>query len=175
MKPFLAFAASTFLLTHGFGVAADPTAKEALQHRKLPDLEEVIASLEGTGGEGLRAVQVGEPPQITVPLHFKYDSVELTTAEERAWLRDVAVKAFQTPRFERHVFVIEGHTDSRGEPSYNLELSQRRADTIRDLLISLGVSPDRLRASGKGEFEPVAEGENEDAYQQNRRVIFIRQ
>jgi OOP family OmpA-OmpF porin len=70
--------------------------------------------------------------------------------------------------------VIEGHTDSTGEAAYNLDLSQRRADSVRDYLIdNYGISPDRLTAKGYGEERPVASNDTAEGRTQNRRVIAV--
>ncbi|HUG04793.1 MAG TPA: OmpA family protein, partial [Steroidobacteraceae bacterium] len=52
---------------------------------------------------------------------------------------------------------IEGHTDSVGSAEYNQALSQRRADSVRSFLIQQGIGPERIRTSGKGEHQPVAD------------------
>jgi outer membrane protein OmpA-like peptidoglycan-associated protein len=72
----------------------------------------------------------------------------------------------------RHV-LIKGHTDSSGSDSYNFELSQRRAESVRDFLISTGVSPDRITARGYGEAYPVASNDTTSGRQQNRRVAVV--
>jgi len=69
--------------------------------------------------------------------------------------------------------VIEGHTDSTGTDSYNLELSQRRADAVRNFLISQGISADRVLARGYGESYPVTTNTTEAGRQQNRRVEVV--
>lgn len=69
--------------------------------------------------------------------------------------------------------VIEGHTDSVGSAEANMQLSQRRADSVRDYLTSRGVDGRRLSARGMGEGQPVATNETEAGRQQNRRVEII--
>lgn len=71
------------------------------------------------------------------------------------------------------VVQIEGHCDSRGSVEYNLALGERRAKAVRAYLISLGVSADRLRVVSYGEEKPIAQGETEEAYAQNRRANFV--
>jgi OOP family OmpA-OmpF porin len=66
--------------------------------------------------------------------------------------------------------LIEGHTDSTGSESYNLELSQRRAEAVRDLFIDNGISLERLTARGYGKAYPIAPNTTEAGRQQNRRV-----
>jgi peptidoglycan-associated lipoprotein len=81
-------------------------------------------------------------------------------------------------------FVVEldSHTDTRGAADYNQRLSQRRAETCVQYLISKGIAVDRLVAVGKGESEPkvtdaqiaamATEEEREFAHQKNRRTVF---
>lgn len=68
---------------------------------------------------------------------------------------------------------IEGHTDSLGSDSYNLELSERRADAVRDFLERNRISPDRIATQGLGEAYPIASNETQAGRQQNRRVEII--
>lgn len=69
---------------------------------------------------------------------------------------------------------LEGHTDSVGAPLYNLDLSQRRADAVRDMLIEdFGISPGRIAAQGFGEQLPVADNETEAGREANRRVVAV--
>ncbi len=69
--------------------------------------------------------------------------------------------------------VIEGHTDNVGSDTYNLGLSQRRADAVRDSLTSKGISKDRITATGYGESRPVASNATPAGRQQNRRVEIV--
>lgn len=65
------------------------------------------------------------------------------------------------------------HTDARGSDQWNLELSQKRADAIRDYLIAKGVASDRLRAKGYGETKPIDKGTSAEAMARNRRTQFV--
>jgi peptidoglycan-associated lipoprotein len=69
--------------------------------------------------------------------------------------------------------MVEGHADSRGSNEYNLALGERRADAVRDYLVSLGLAADRLTIVSKGEEQPFCSEENEACWQQNRRGHFI--
>jgi outer membrane protein OmpA-like peptidoglycan-associated protein len=66
--------------------------------------------------------------------------------------------------------VAEGHTDSIGTEAYNLKLSQRRADSVRNYLVEHGIAADRIRTEGFGESRPVAPNDTADGRAQNRRV-----
>ena len=73
---------------------------------------------------------------------------------------------------ERNI-LVEGHTDSIGSDEYNLGLSERRANAVRQALIGLGVSGQRIRIQGVGKMQPVASNATEIGRQQNRRVEVI--
>ncbi|GMR14543.1 MAG: hypothetical protein BMS9Abin30_0146 [Gammaproteobacteria bacterium] len=68
---------------------------------------------------------------------------------------------------------VEGHTDSSGEAEANIELSQQRADAVRQALIDLGVAGDRITSAGMGEDFPIASNEDAAGQARNRRVDVI--
>lgn len=68
---------------------------------------------------------------------------------------------------------VEGHADSRGTNEYNLALGERRAASVRDYLVSLGIATDRLQVLSKGEEQPQCTEETEGCWQKNRRGTFI--
>jgi outer membrane protein OmpA-like peptidoglycan-associated protein len=68
---------------------------------------------------------------------------------------------------------IEGHTDSVGTESYNLSLSENRANAVKAALVTKGIPADRVITVGKGEGQPVASNDNSAGRQQNRRVEII--
>jgi len=68
---------------------------------------------------------------------------------------------------------IEGHCDERGTIEYNLALGERRSNSARQYLVSLGVSPNRIATISYGEEMPVDPSHNEEAWAKNRRAHFI--
>jgi outer membrane protein OmpA-like peptidoglycan-associated protein len=68
---------------------------------------------------------------------------------------------------------VEGHTDSIGTDEYNLKLSERRADAVRDYLTSNGISAANVSALGLGKDGPVASNDTAAGRQQNRRVEMV--
>ena len=68
---------------------------------------------------------------------------------------------------------IEGHTDSVGTDDYNMKLSQRRADSVRDYLVTNGIADDHVTAVGLGKADPVASNDTSAGRQQNRRVELV--
>ena len=69
---------------------------------------------------------------------------------------------------------LEGHCDERGTNEYNLALGERRARSVLNYLLRLGASPEQFSIVSFGEERPVALGQNETAWQKNRRVEFTR-
>ena len=67
-------------------------------------------------------------------------------------------------------FTVEGHTDSNGSHDYNQSLSERRAQSVKNYLVSKGVSSSRLSAVGKGESYPTASNDTREGRAENRRV-----
>ena len=68
---------------------------------------------------------------------------------------------------------IQGHADERGDDAHNLDLTERRAASVRRALEQRNVEPGRLRSHGYGETKPVCNQHNEDCWSKNRRVEFI--
>ena len=68
---------------------------------------------------------------------------------------------------------IEGHADSRGTNEYNLGLGDRRAAAVRDYLVSLGITADRMMSVTRGEESPQCTEETEGCWQRNRRGHFV--
>lgn len=74
---------------------------------------------------------------------------------------------------KRRQIVVEGHTDSRGSDSYNKNLSLKRAQSVRNYLVSQGVPSNRISAMGRGEDQPVANNRSAEGRANNRRVEII--
>ena len=76
-------------------------------------------------------------------------------------------------RWTSTAITIEGHCDSRGSSEYNLALGTRRANAVKDYLVSLGVSTSRVTVISKGKEQPFCSTEDESCWSQNRRGHFI--
>lgn len=68
-------------------------------------------------------------------------------------------------------FAVEGHCDERGTREFNLALGARRANSVKDYLVTLGINPVRIKTISYGKERPVAMGSNNAAWAQNRRGI----
>jgi peptidoglycan-associated lipoprotein len=68
---------------------------------------------------------------------------------------------------------VEGHCDARGSSEYNLSLGSRRANAVKDYLVSLGIAANRVTIVSKGKEQPFCSEESESCWQQNRRGHFV--
>ncbi len=164
------------------GIAADPEAQAASQ-----------GAVDAAADAGVRpggAIQVAEAEESELTIQdeidllqaeldalqdeirenvvFASNSAELTPAAKGTL--DKVVAAMN--RYGRPVVETSGHTDSQGNDAFNLDLSQRRADSVVAYLVEQGIDGNRLNPVGFGETQPVAENTTEDGRLQNRRVEF---
>jgi peptidoglycan-associated lipoprotein len=102
-------------------------------------------------------------------VYFDFDRSSVR-AGERSKIEAVASHLNSNPS---HRVKVEGHCDERGTEGYNLALGERRALSVREYLINLGISPDRVYTISWGESRPADPGRTEAAYQRNRRGEFI--
>ncbi len=90
--------------------------------------------------------------------------------------QDAAALQAQAQYFARYpqvTFTIEGHADERGTREYNLALGERRANSAKAYLVSLGVDANRISVLSYGKERPVALGSDEGAWAQNRRAASV--
>ena len=113
--------------------------------------------------------KVGEKVMLR-DVNFEFASAKLTL-NSYAILDDVAEILKDHSEIELE---IQGHTDSKGSDSYNQELSQKRADSVRNYLLQKGIESYRLKAVGYGERYPIATNDTEEGRALNRRVEFLR-
>jgi peptidoglycan-associated lipoprotein len=100
---------------------------------------------------------------------FETDSSELTD-QARATLDK---QAQWLGNYNRYAFTIEGHADERGTREYNIALGARRAETVRQYLVSRGVSAQRMRTISYGKERPVAVCNDISCWSQNRRAVTV--
>lgn len=99
-------------------------------------------------------------------VNFRINSAELRDTAEEILDEDTAT-LLNNPDV---MIEVAGHTDSTGQASYNMDLSQRRANTVRDYLIANGVDADRIVAKGYGQEQPIADNGTAEGRTLNRRV-----
>ena len=102
-------------------------------------------------------------------VYFETDKHNISSAsayvlESQAnWLKS-------TPGFQ---LLIEGHCDERGTREYNLALGERRGNSVKEFLTSLGVDPGRLTVISYGKERPSAEGSTSESWSENRRAVLV--
>lgn len=101
---------------------------------------------------------------------FGLNSAELTS--ETKMTLDTVAAALNSEQLVAQCFQLAGHTCDLGDDAYNMDLSRRRADSVRTYLVSLGVDADRLVTTGYGETAPMVENKTESDRMKNRRVEF---
>jgi outer membrane protein OmpA-like peptidoglycan-associated protein len=119
----------------------------------------------------LEHVAVTETTIVTFEeIKFEFDSAVI---DESSY--DILHEVSRSLRENPDISLVEigGHTDARGKAAYNLDLSQRRADAVRDFLIDDDIDGRRLIAAGYGETRPAVKGTGERVWNQNRRVEFV--
>lgn len=102
-------------------------------------------------------------------VYFGYDRYDLTP-EARSLLE---AQADWLKQYTDITVTIEGHCDERGTREYNLGLGDRRANSVKNYLVALGVSPSRVSTISYGKERPVALGSNPEAWAQNRRAVMV--
>lgn len=120
---------------------------------------------------GLKVDETGcAVPQVFVlkGVSFDFDSTRLGVNAQTI-LEDAVKTMLGQPTMKVE---IAGHTDNYGSEEYNRDLSQRRADAVKDYLVSKSVAAGNLRGTGYGESQPVASNDNDFGREQNRRVEF---
>jgi peptidoglycan-associated lipoprotein len=100
---------------------------------------------------------------------FETDSSDLTP-QARATLDKQAQWLGQ---YNRYTFTVEGHADERGTREYNIALGARRAQTVREYLVSRGIEAQRMRTISYGKERPVAVCNDISCWSQNRRAVTV--
>jgi peptidoglycan-associated lipoprotein len=104
-----------------------------------------------------------------VTVHFGYDKANLDAKSKKEISTNVDwMKKNPNTRVQ-----IEGHCDSRGTIEYNVALGERRANAVKAYMVSSGINAERLSTISYGKEKPLATGDSESAWSQNRRANFV--
>jgi outer membrane protein OmpA-like peptidoglycan-associated protein len=127
----------------------------------------IRATTEGRDAQvPVKSQSQSQPAAVNLTIPFEYNSAELRPEAVQQLIQlEAALRADSLQRFR---FLVAGHTDARGDPRYNRELSQRRAEAVRRFLVAAGISAERLDAVGLGEDRLLLPQQPDDA--RNRRV-----
>ena len=117
------------------------------------------------------AAEPAAPPKPMVLEGVNFDNDKAVLRQEDMAVLDQAAATLK--EWGEVKVEVAGHTDNRSSDAYNMKLSQRRAEAVRDYLISKGVAADRLSAKGYGESRPIADNVTEQGRFKNRRVELV--
>ena len=119
-------------------------------------------------GSGVSVTRVGNDIVLNMPSNITFDT---DRADLKPQFYDTLNSvALVLKKFNQSLVDVTGHTDSTGSDSYNMELSQRRAQSVYSYLVSQGNDPRRFYVRGMGETQPVADNSTEYGRAANRRV-----
>jgi peptidoglycan-associated lipoprotein len=137
----------------------------------LGDMSGAGAALGAPGSIGRSELGPGSQQDLAATagdrVFFAYDQSEispegrLTLDRQAQWLK----------RYPNVTVTIEGHTDERGTREYNISLGQRRAETVKNVLIALGIPAPRISTISYGKERPEVPHSDEESYAQNRRAV----
>lgn len=161
---------------------AERAAREAreaqeLKERELARIKEEEAK-KPTGGELEKSLVAkkergieGEvfESKLLKDIRFDYDKYDIRRVDEGI-LRENAAFLKKNPKMK---IQIEGHCDERGTVEYNLALGERRANSTKRYLVSLGITSDRISTISFGKERPLDPGQNEEAWAKNRRAHIV--
>ena len=129
---------------------------------ELDRLARALGKIASTRREALSVVMTLDSSQI----EFDFDEATLRPENREVLSRIAGVLS----TFDNHAIQIFGHTDDVGSVDYNLDLSLRRAETVKKYLAEAGIEGDAMKTTGLGKSDPLVEGTDPVSRQRNRRV-----
>jgi peptidoglycan-associated lipoprotein len=138
--------------------------EEEAKRREQEEFEKSLAAKRTPGIEG----EVYES-KLLKRIHFDFDRYEIRGSDAETLKENAAVLT----KFPAVKIQIEGHCDIRGTDEYNLALGERRANSTRAYLLSLGIPAERISIISYGEERPLENGQSEEVWAKNRRADFI--
>jgi peptidoglycan-associated lipoprotein len=125
--------------------------------------QSALAGAAAPGSQQDFVVNVGDRVFFDTDSSELSDQARATLDKQAQWLNN----------YNRYAFTIEGHADERGTREYNIALGARRAETVREYLVSRGISGQRMRTISYGKERPVAVCNDISCWSQNRRAVTV--
>ena len=133
------------------------------EDKNVEEAEPVVLQDEAKVPEATRVKFVNED------ILFAFDSSALSDQTQQI-LNNIAEYLRTNQRLKA---TVAGHCDERGTKTYNIALGERRANAVKNVLVSMGIGADRLNIVSYGEERPVAPGQDEESWAKNRRAQFV--
>ena len=153
------------LLTSFLAACATAPTETSSSNTNTTSQSEVVGGIY-VGTDTVEMLAIDVPDRV----FFAYDSYSLA-ASAQATLNKQAKWLKANPSV---AIAVEGHADERGTREYNLALGDRRASSVKDYLMSQGISSNRISTISYGKERPVKSGSNDTAWAQNRRSVSVR-
>ncbi|HGG65399.1 MAG TPA: OmpA family protein, partial [Rhodobacteraceae bacterium] len=135
------------------------------------ELDKQAEELRGSMSDDVKIVNAGDHLVVTMPQDILFD---VDSTYVRPDLRsDLGKLAANLRKYPNSTVDVFGHTDNTGAASYNQNLSTRRAQAVASVLVNSGVAQSRVRAIGRGEYEPIATNLTPEGRRLNRRVEIV--
>ena len=115
------------------------------------------------------AIEAAEAAFVNENILFSFDSSVLSDQAQQI----LNSKADYLRANSGIMVTVEGHCDNRGTEAYNIALGERRAESVKNFLVDLGISANRLKTISYGEERPIAMGQDEASWAKNRRAQFM--
>ncbi len=147
----------------GAGVGA--LAGGAVGHYMDKQEAKLRAELQGTG---VSVTRIGDNITLNMPGNVTFDTNSAALRPQFFGVLNSVGKVLT--EYDKTVVEVAGHTDSTGSDSYNMQLSQRRANTVGEYLYTQGIMDQRIMSVGMGEHHPIADNSTPEGRQLNRRV-----
>ena len=147
---------------------AELAKKRALERKAAEDAAKAQPT---TGGYNVSSLEGGQDDSKAAlkDVHFAYDNYDLSEEAKSVLVNN----AKWLEQNSDQKVTIEGHCDERGSTEYNLALGEKRAKSVRDYVVSLGIDHSRLDIISYGESMPLDPGHTEEAWAKNRRAHFV--
>ncbi len=136
-------------------------AQKAAAEKKAAEEATALASVGNTSREG-NVINL----KFKEPIHFAYNSDKIAASSNK----DLEATANVLKKYPNNKVTVKGYTDSLGDPLYNIDLSQRRAQAVANALVERGVKAENVTAVGFGSANPIATNKTSAGRAQNRRV-----
>ena len=145
----------------GIGELKAKTYSGQVTKKPQPPKPKVFSITPGSGRDFV--VNVGDRVFFAVDKSNLSSEARAMLEKQVAWLK----------RYGNINVTVEGHCDERGTREYNLGLGERRANSAKDLLVAMGISPNRIKTISYGKERPAALGHSEGSWRQNRRAVTV--